>query len=308
MATEKTQHPEWEKENSLTSPEDRDLENKWRPEQGAAQLDESEVKEAMNELNNTSFVEKFPRVDRTYQDPAVPMQNIGLISFVPAKGATPNDNGVFGFAKLRGNYATSIEADERAEYIIRNVDSYHQIYHTYVGRPFPITMSSKYSAETNEIDIRREATKAVSSSVKEKRDKEQETVQEMKQREEKMLEESKKAKEDDGVGEVEVDPYEQYITLCVKKAQLSWTFLEHLKKLQEVRDIIIKTREELKDLDENHPTFKDSYFEKYMNARKEAGLDENVRETQDNFMKFMIEEATIPSIDTDEELPKVPED
>ena len=73
MATEKTQHPEWEKENSLTSPEDRDLENKWRPEQGAAQLDESEVKEAMNELNNTSFVERHgvqpgpdqvPRIDK----------------------------------------------------------------------------------------------------------------------------------------------------------------------------------------------------------------------------------------------------
>ena len=37
------------------------------------------------------------------------MQNIGLISFVPAKGATPNDNGVFGFAKLRGNFSTNID-------------------------------------------------------------------------------------------------------------------------------------------------------------------------------------------------------
>jgi uncharacterized protein YlbG (UPF0298 family) len=305
MASEKTQHPEWEKENSLTSPEDRDYENKWRPEQGAAQLNDSEVEEAMKELNNTSFVEKFPRVDRTYQDPAIPMQNIGLVSFVPAKGATPNDNGIFGFAKLRGNYATPTEADERAEFIIRNVDSYHQVYHTYVGRPFPITMSSKYSAETNEIDIRRETTKAVSSSVKEKRDKEQETVQQMKEREEIMLAESKKAREDDGVQDV--DPYDQYVTLCVKKAQLSWTFLEHLKKLEEVRDIIVKTRNELKDLDEKHPTFKDSYFDKYMNARKEAGLDENIRETQDNFMKFMVDDAIIPTIDTDEELPKAPD-
>jgi len=306
MASEKIQHPEWEKENSLTSPEDRDYENKWRPEQGASQLNESEVEEAMKELNNTSFVEKFPRVDRTYQDPVIPMQNIGLVSFVPAKGATPNDNGVFGFAKLRGNYATPTEADERAEFIIRNVDSYHHIYHTYVGRPFPITMSSKYSAETNEIDIRRETTKAVSSSVKEKRDKEQETVQQMKEREETMLAESKKAREDDGVQDIDVDPYDQYVTLCVKKAQLSWTFLEHLKKLEEVRDIIVKTRDELKDLDEKHPTFKDSYFDKYMNARKEAGLDENIRETQDNFMKFMVEDAIIPTIDTDEELPKAP--
>ena len=61
MASEKT-HPEWEKESSLTSPEDRDLENKWRPEQGAEQLNESQVEEAMKELNNTSFVEKFPQL------------------------------------------------------------------------------------------------------------------------------------------------------------------------------------------------------------------------------------------------------
>ena len=108
-------HPEWTKENSLTSPEDRDKENKWRPDQTSVQLSEEEVNEAMTELNNTKFIEKFPKLDRTYQDPQVPMQNIGLISFVPAKGATPNQNGVYGFAKMRGNYCTNAEADQRAE-------------------------------------------------------------------------------------------------------------------------------------------------------------------------------------------------
>ena len=31
------------------------------------------------------------------------MQRIGLLSFVPAKGATPNSKGIYGFAKMRGN-------------------------------------------------------------------------------------------------------------------------------------------------------------------------------------------------------------
>jgi hypothetical protein len=298
------QHPEWEKENSLTSPLDRDKENRWRPEQGAAPLTDQEVVEAMKELNNTAFVKKFPSVDRTYADPPIPMQNIALLSFTPAKGAKPNENGVFGFAKVRGSYSTPIEADERAEFLIRNVDSYHQLYHLYVGRPFPITSSSKYSAETTEVDIRKETTKAISENIKQEKNKEQKTVTDMKEREEAMLAESDKARKDDGIGDPDVDPYENYITLSVKKAQLSWTFLEHLKKLEEVRDIILKTRANLEKLDIEHPEFKNKYFEKYMDARKKSGLDEKVRDIQDNFIKYMVEDVSIPTIDTDEVLPK----
>jgi hypothetical protein len=304
MSTQVQQHPEWEKENSLTTPQDRDRENRWRPEQGAAALTESEVKDAIESLNNTTFVCKFPRVDRTYADPPVPMQNIGLVSFTPAKGATPNENGVFGFAKLRGNYATSIEADQRAEFLIRNADSYHQIYHTYVGRPFPITFSSDYSAETKEVDIRRETTKAISSNIKKQKNEEQKTIQEIKEREETLLAESQKAREDDGEGDPDVDPYDEYITQNVKKAQLSWTFLEHLKKLKEVRDIIIKTRNVIGKMDKEHPDFKEKYFEKYMEARRKAGLNENVRENQDNFIMYMVEDVVLPTIDTDEVLPE----
>ena len=118
-------HEEWQKENSLTCPEDRDLTDKWRPDQTAPVLNQEQSVEALKVLNNTSFTDKFPRVERTYADPILPMQYIGLISFTPAKGATPNENGVFGFAKLRGNFSSEIEANERAEFIIRNVDSHH---------------------------------------------------------------------------------------------------------------------------------------------------------------------------------------
>ena len=303
--TEQKQHPEWEKESSLTSPSDRDLENKWRPEQEVPPLTKEETNEAMKIINNTDFVKKFPSVDRTYADPAIPMQNFALFSFTPAKGATPNEKGVFGFAKVRGTYATDIEANQRAEFLIRNVDSYHQLYHLYVGRPFPITSSSKYSAETAEVDIRKETTRVISENIKEEKNKEQKTVKEMKEREEALLAESEKARKDDGKSNPEVDPYEEYITLSVKKAQLSWTFLEHLKKIKEVREIILKTRNSLYNLDQEYPEFKDKYFEKYMDARKKSGLDENIRDMQDNFMKYMIEDVLIPTIDTDELLPEV---
>ena len=291
--TTNVEHPEWQKENSLTTPEERDLENRWRPEQGAPALSEDEVNVAMTELNNTAYTEKFPRVDRTYADPPPPMQTIGLISFTPARGATPNENGVFGFAKLRGNYNTAQEADQRAEFLIRNVDSYHQIYHTYVGRPFPITASSKYSAETAEIDIRKEATQAISSNIKEKKAEEQKNVDDIKKREEALISESKNIEENG------VDPFDEYITLRVKKAQLLWTYQEHIKKLEEVRGIILKTRNTISEMDEKHVDFKDKYFDKYKKAREDAGIKDTEEELETNFMSFLVQETELPGLDTE---------
>ncbi len=278
------------KESSLTTPEDRDRENRWRPEQGAPALTEDEVTLAIGELNNDAFVQKFPRVDRTYADPPPPMQAVGLISFIPAKGATPNSNGVYGFAKLRGNYATPQEADQRAEFIIRNVDSYHQIFHAYVGRPFPLTEKSDYSAETAEIDIRKETTQAVSSNIKNKKAEEQKTVTDIKEREEALLAESKQDPED-------ADPYDEYITLRVKKAQLSWTYLEHIKKMDEVRGIILETRKRIDELDEANAEFKDKYYDKYVKARKDAGIKDTEEDLNSNFMKYLVEDTNLPGID-----------
>jgi Family of unknown function (DUF5832) len=272
------------RESSLTTPEDRDKVNRWKPEQTVPPLTDAETAEALSSLNNTSFTEKFPRVDRTYADPAIPLQTIGLLSFIPSKGATPNENGVYGFMKLRGNFSTQIEADQRAEYLIRNFDSYHSIFHAYVGRPFPITVNSKFAAETNEIDIRKEMTKSVSENIKDKKDEEYRTIQEIKQKEEALLADTKRE---------DVDPYDEYITQRVKLAQLSFTYLEHQKKMAEVRDIIIKTREKVSDMDTEFPEFKNTYFEKYMEARRQAGLSENKETTEANFIKFLVEDAPL---------------
>jgi hypothetical protein len=272
------------KESSLTAPDDRDRENRWKPDQFVEPLTIEETKYALNELNNTVYTSKFSKVDRTYADPAIALQNISLFSFMPAKGATPNANGVFGFAKIRGSFATEMEANQRAEYIIRNVDSYNQIFHTYVGRPFPITIDSKYSAETQEIDIRKEMAKTVSENIKDKKEDDNKTMQEIKQKEEELLADSKK--------EVE-DPYDDYITQRVKCAQLSFTYLEHQKKMAEIKNIVIKTRDRIKELDEEYPEFKDNYYQKYMDARNKAGIKESKEDTQANFIKYLVEDAPL---------------
>lgn len=275
------QHEEHEQENSLTSPLDRDPARTYKPNQGHRTLSEEEVKNGMEVLNNNSFVKKFLKVERRYADPVEPMQRIGLISFVPAKGATPDANGFYGFAKLRGNYPTDQEASERAEFLIRNVDSYHQIYHSYVGRPFPLTTKSDFSDNINEIDIRKTMTESVSESIKNKKKIESNQIYEIEEREKMLIEDTKN---DDK------DPLEQYTVLRVKKAQTTWTYLETQKKLEEMKNIIIKTRDEIEKMEQESDTYAKNYFKKYCDARSDSGLD--ISTNQNTFMKFLVEDHT----------------
>jgi len=274
-------------ESSLTTPGDRDLQNKWKPEVGKPPLTGDEFNNAVNELNVDTFIKKFPKIDRTYADPPIQLQTYGLFSFVPAKGATPDKDGFFGFAKLRGNFSTELEAQQKAEELIMNTDSYHDIFHSYVGRPFPITTSIKHALNTDEVDIRKKTTKCISESIIEKKKKEQSDIEEIKEKEKKLVEDTKQEK---------VDPYENYITLRVKKAQLSWTYLEHMKKIDEIKDILLKTNDEIVELDKKNPKFNDEYYEKYMKARKDAGIKDTSEDGKESFMKFLVEDAELPGI------------
>ena len=177
------------------------------------------------------------------------------------------------------------EADQRSEMLIKNHDSYNQISTCYVGRPFPLTESRKFSEDVKEIDIRKEAAESMGEAIKRQRKKDDREMQEIKDRE-KLLKEDVKKKPGD-------DPYEDYITMRVKRAQLVWTYQEHKKKIEEVRNLIIKTREQIEEMDKEHPDYNDSYFEKYRQARLQAGLKETTEESADNFMKYLVEDVDL---------------
>jgi hypothetical protein len=283
-----TTHKEWRKQNSLTSPSDRDPESQSSLDTTVQPLSKEELSSAMSELNVSTFVERFPQVERRFADPPLDLQRIGLISFVPAKGASPNDKGVYGFAKLRGNFQTEDEASEQAERLIRNVDSYHQIYHTYVGRPFPLTCSSDYSKEVTRVELQKEVATSISDDVRKKREKEQKDIEDIKNREKELLEDVKKTEENRD---------DHYTTLRVKKAQLTWTYLETEKKLQQMATLIAKAEYEVQQLDKSHPELKDTFYNKYMEARKQSGLSTDKIETSQNFIKYMVEDAKIPAVE-----------
>ncbi len=54
------------------------------------------------ELRKQKVVKVNPMgVNRRYIDPPVEGQNLGLLSFIPAQGATPNQKGFYGYVASR---------------------------------------------------------------------------------------------------------------------------------------------------------------------------------------------------------------
>ena len=140
-------------------------------------LSDKEAEEAVAELSDTTLIKKFPQTERFYADPIYNNQMYCLHSFVPSKNATPDEHGVFGFMKCRGAFHNIEEANDRAEWIIRNVDSYHSIQTGYSGKPFPVCHDFKeFVAETHEVDIRKKAIETLSEDIKRKKEEERRDI------------------------------------------------------------------------------------------------------------------------------------
>ncbi len=258
-------HPEQTQMNSLTAPADFDKSQIVQGTVQSVKLSDADVDAAMCALNIKDVLTKFPRVEKYYADPAIPGQLICLHSFVPAKGATPDADGVFGMVKCRGVFGTEKEADERAEFLVRNVDSYHSIYHSFVGRPFPLSRNSRWVADVNEIDLKKKVSENIDKDVQDKRAEERKAMREIQEREKLLRQDVAK----------DIDPYDRYTELQVKRAQMSWTYVETIKKLDEYKAIIMKAREDIAAMDAENPDFRQQYVDKYMKAREETGLKED---------------------------------
>jgi len=258
-------------------------------------LTTDESKLAVEQLNKNAFVKKFPRVEKTLADPPINLQTIGLFSFIPANGARPDEKGIYGWAKIRGNYSTEKEASDKAEELIRDHDSVHTIYHTYVGRPFPLTVNENFAAETSEIDIRKAMITDISASVKAKKQEDKKLSQEIKDREEELMEDTDPNKD------ASIVEQDEYITLKVKKAQLSWTYLEHVAKLKEIRGIIMKTRVQIEEADKVNPNLINTFYDKYKSARLKAGFKCDESDMYDGFTRYLVEDVQLPGIDSVED-------
>lgn len=295
-------YDEWVENNSLTSKADMDNTKCYKSRVGLLPLKDKELEaEAIDALNIKDGVHKFPMIDSRYTDPELCDQLIGLYSFVPAKGAIPNKDGWYGMIKLRGNYESEMKANIRADYLIKNYDTYHKIYHIKVGMPMPLTINPQYVKDTAEIKVKDLISENISADIKKNRQDEAEQMKIIKERERKLLEDNKRREELHKEGKEEEEaPIDKYTTLRVKRAQLIHTYLRTRDSLAKVKDLIIKTRKEYDSMHSENPQLKDEFLQKYMEARKESGLSVPTDLKEDaSFLQFLAEDK-VKELDFDE--------
>jgi len=254
------------------------------------ELSKQETNEAMKVLfDNKKLL--FPREVKSTNDPVILGQEYGLWSFTPARDAKPNSNGLYGVFKLRGNFSTVDESEIYAERLIRTHDSYNEIHVVRIGQCVPLSTNPELVEEVVKVDLSKETDKIMSDNVREKRKQEKQEMKTIQEREQKLLKENKEILE----GSYEQEPLEEYIMLRVKKAQLMWTLAEQRKRLQtEVIPNIKKVKAELLEWDKNNPTFKDLYYDRYVEARKSVGIEDQDKLNYSYFMKYLLDENDVP--------------
>ena len=67
--------------------------------------------------------------------------------------------------------------------------------------------------------------------------------------------------------------------------------------MNQMKILIAKARKEIEDMDAKDSSLKTLYMERYMKARKQAGLKEDLNE--ETFMKFLVEDISLPEVDAE---------
>lgn len=249
-------------QNTLTAPADRD--NTHLFDFNKPSLTDEQTENAIKDLVNKEHTKMYPQDEKAFADPSIDDQDYCLVSFIPSVTAKPDKDGIFGMIKIRGTYNSLEKCDKRSEFLIKNIDSVHNIYYAGVGKPFPITNSSNFSKDINKIKIQEKLAQEHQYQQK----KEEREIQEIKDREKEILEQNKTDTQP------QISDLEKYITNRVKKAQLTWTYLETIKKLDGMKKSILNAREEIEKLDESDPTLKENYLERYNASLKKVNLEQ----------------------------------
>ncbi len=236
---------------------------------------EENIELEVEEPENSSF----PR-DRKYRtDPELMGQQIGLLSFIPSKGAVPDSNGSFGVLKLRGNFASASEAERWCEMLIRDYDSYSVNELVFVGKEHPLFINRNiYKSQHVEEDLKDIITKVVKTYLKELEDRRKQEEKDMVERQAKL-----RINEDK---ETDKSTVEYYTVLNVKKAYNKHQLVESEVTLEKCKLVIEEIEKEILDMDKEFPTFRQEYLQKYIDACKQAGNAED----NDSLIKYLIDE------------------
>lgn len=260
----------------------------------APPLTKAELKEARKDLIVDKFVRsRYLRAIRTRVDSPVSGQVYSVICFTPSNGASPDKDGCFGVLKVRGNYPTPQEADERAEHLVVS-DSINVNLISWVGREFPLCVDTgKYVTETKDVDIKSKLDTVAKESFKRNKEKEQKEIEEVKDRQKKLVEESEYNPRED------VTTLEHYTQNRQKYGDLKSRLVHAETKAAEYRELLEPCIAKIKELETKNPTYYSSFLERYTNALKEVGVDER-KLAEIPLMKYIRDEftPTVVPVDT----------
>lgn len=239
----------------------------WKPSTSKP-LSNDEVNDAFKDLHVDQVVPSYITCDRKFNDPQINGQTYALYSFIPSKTVQPDSDGLYGFIKIRGVFSRIEEAEERSKELIQYFSA-NQIFICEVGKPVPLEQELKTKKNVTYIDHpnREEQTLKLADLVGDQTLKEKKEI-------ENILERKKLLKDDVAKTPQDKTPIDKYIELHVKRATNSFSYIKGQKQLENMKNIIIKTREEIADMDNKYPNLKDEYIEHYSKAKQETGIDQ----------------------------------
>jgi hypothetical protein len=242
-----------------------------------------------------AFEDLYIRCDRKFSDPPIRGQNYALYSFEPTKGATPDKHGLYGIIKIRGAFNRLEETEEKSKELIQYFSA-HQIFVCEIGSPSPIQSEVKDKSKVIIVDNDESCLK-YNDLIRDPSLKEKHQIEEIKQR-------TAELKADVALDPADLDPLEKYIMLNTKRGTMVPLFQENYRLYQQyykntvkIKDVIVKTRIEIKDMDEKHPDFKDKYMEIYNKTAKERGIDKATDDMAVLIKKYIATDSPIEGLD-----------
>jgi hypothetical protein len=235
----------------------------WKPSKSKP-LTEDELLYAFEDL----YVDKYLKVDRKYLDNKICDQKYALFSFNPTNGCKPDDDGTYGFIKVRGAFKRLEEAEEKSKELIQ-YHSANQIFVCEIGAPIPLQsriFNRENVIEVDHPDKENNENLKYANLIKDQTVKEKHQIDEIKKKVEYL-------KEDVTKDPNEKTPLQMYLELNQKRATAAYLYTQHLSKLEEMKNIVISSRKQISDMDTEHPNLKEEYLDHYKKTCKECGID-----------------------------------
>ena len=239
----------------------------WKPNTGKP-LSNDELNNAFKDLHVDQVDPSYITCDRKFNDPQINGQIYALYSFIPSKNVEPDSDGLYGFIKIRGVFGRIEEAEEKSKELIQYFSA-NQIFICEVGKPTPLEQELKTKENVRFVDHpnREEQNIKLADLIGDQTLKEKKEIENILEREQLLKDDVAKKPEDK-------NPLDKYIELHVKRATNSFSYVKGEKQLENMKNIIIKTREEIASMDEKYPNLKDEYIDHYSKAKQETGIDQ----------------------------------